>query len=59
MNKPYESQIAHSILSVLVFLFLTSFQLVASSVSGRVYDVHGKPIAGASVYIVESRTGTS
>src|SRR5690606_8740618 len=34
-------------------------QLAASSVFGLVRDAQGQPIAGASVYISESRTGTS
>jgi hypothetical protein len=53
------SKLVPAILSILVFLLLPSFQLAASSVFGLVRDAQGQPIAGASVYISESRTGTS
>jgi hypothetical protein len=42
-----------------VFFLLVSFQLLASGVFGLVRDTQGNPVPGASVYISESRTGTS
>ena len=45
--------------SLIGFFLLISLQLTASSVFGLVRDSQGNPVAGASVYIAESRTGTS
>ncbi|GAO29122.1 DUF5686 and carboxypeptidase-like regulatory domain-containing protein [Geofilum rubicundum] len=48
-----------SVASFIVFFLLGALPLSASSVSGLVHDPQGNPVAGASVYIKESRTGTS
>jgi hypothetical protein len=57
--NPMNPKLLSALFSFSVFFLLASFQSAASSVFGLVRDPQGNPVAGASVYIVESRTGTS